>query len=123
MDAVDVLGRRDRLDHPGLVEMVGERKLDEQTVDPVVGVDLGDRRQQILLRRVGGQLEVTRIHPGLRRGLLLQVDVDVRRGVVANQHGGEADVAELGDRSGHLLAHLRAEGLAVDERRGHEARL
>jgi hypothetical protein len=38
----------------------------------------------------------------------------VRRGIVADEHGGETDVAELRDGSGHLLANLRAERLAVD---------
>ena len=40
-------------------------------------------------RRVGGESMVARLHPGLLRRLLLQVDVDVRGGVVADEDGGE----------------------------------
>jgi hypothetical protein len=76
---------------------------------------IGDRGEELFLRRVGGQLEVARLHPGLGRGLLLQVDVDVRGGVVADEDGGEAHMTELGDRGSHLLAHLRTERLAVDD--------
>ena len=43
MDAVDVLLGRDRLDHAVLVDVVGQRQLDEEPVHVVVGVDLGDR--------------------------------------------------------------------------------
>ena len=90
VDAVDVLRGVDRLDHAVLVDVVGQRQLDEDAVDVVVGVQLGDAREQLVLRRVGGQPEVARVDAGLRRGLLLQVDVDVRGGVVADEHRGEA---------------------------------
>jgi hypothetical protein len=103
--------------------VVRERELDEKAIDAVVGVELGDRREELFLRGVGGELEVARLHPGLRRGLLLQVDVDVRSGIVADEDGGEADVAELCNRRRDLLANLGAECLAVDERCRHEARL
>ena len=78
-----------------------------------------DRLEQLRLARVGGQLDVARLHAGRLRGPLLQVDVDVRCGVVADEHRGEADVPELRDLRGDLLAHLRAERLAVEEGRGH----
>ena len=45
----------------------------------------------------------------------------MRGGVVADEDGGEAHVAELGDHDGHLLAHPRAERLAVDEGRRHRS--
>src|SRR4029079_4639516 len=121
MDAVDVLLRCDRLDHAVLVDVVGRRKLDEQAVHAVVRVELGNRLEQLVLRQVGRQLEVARVHTGLGRRLLLQIDVDVRRRVVADQNGGEPYASELGDGSGHLLAHLRAERLAVDEGGGHRS--
>ena len=107
----------------GVFDLIRERKLDEEAVDRVIAVQLDDGREHVVLRGVGRKLEVACLHSRLLRGLLLQVDIDVRRRIVANEDGGEADVAELRNRRRNLLAHLRAERLAVDERCGHEARL
>ena len=122
MDPVDVLLRRDRLDDPVLVEVARQRQLDEEAVDRVVGVERRDRREDVLLGRVRRELDVARLHARGGRGLLLQVDVDVRSGVVADEDGREPDVAEIGDRSGDFLAHFRAESLAVEEGRCHASR-
>ena len=62
-----------------------------------------------------GRLDVARLHARRGRGLLLQVDVDVRGGVVADEDVVEADMADLGDLGGDFLAHFRAERLAVDQ--------
>ena len=50
MDAVDVLHRIDRVDHAAFVESVRERQLDEDAVDRIVCVQLGDERRAAPLR-------------------------------------------------------------------------
>ena len=50
--AVDVLGRIDRGDHPAGIDLGGERQLDQDPVDPLVGVELGDELQQLGLADV-----------------------------------------------------------------------
>ena len=90
VDPVDVLLRRDRLDDPVLVEVVRQRELDEEPVDRVVGVERRDRREHVLLGRVRRELDVARLHARRGRGLLLQVDVDVRGGVVADEDRSRA---------------------------------
>ena len=50
--AVDVLGRIDRRDHLVLVDLVGQRQLDEDPVDRVVRVQLGDQLEQLVLAGV-----------------------------------------------------------------------
>ena len=52
MEAVHVLHRGDRVDHAALVDVVGQRQLDEDPGHPLVGVQLGDEREQLVLRRV-----------------------------------------------------------------------
>jgi hypothetical protein len=47
VEAVDVLGRVDRVDHRLVVEALGERELDEDSVDPVVAVQLLDEVEQL----------------------------------------------------------------------------
>ena len=49
MQAVDVLHRVDRPDHSGLVDVLGQRQLHEEAVDSLVGVQLLDLLEQLLL--------------------------------------------------------------------------
>ena len=55
----------------------------------------------------------------LLRRLVLEADVDLRRGVVADEHGGQADMAELRELLLQLPAQARREGGAVHQGRVH----
>ena len=57
----------------------------------------------------GGQPVVVALDACLERSPVLVVDVDVRSGIVADEHGRQADVPELGDVRGHLGADTRRE--------------
>ena len=122
MESVDVLRRVERLDRHRLVEVLRQRRLDEDAVDRVVVVQLLDHRDQLLLRDVRRKPPVVGADPDLLRRLVLAADVDVRRGIVADEHGCEADVAELGDVRRDLGPHLRRERPAVHDRRRHRRR-
>ena len=52
MEAVDVLGRVDRLDHPRRVDLRRQRQLDQDPVDLRVGVELADQLEQLRLADV-----------------------------------------------------------------------
>ncbi len=81
----------------------------------VVGVQLGEQLQQLGLRRVRGQPDVARVDADRLGRLLLEADVDLRGGVVSDEHRREADVAELGDLERDFGANLRRQRLAVDD--------
>ena len=119
MEAVDVLGRVDRLDGRRLVQVRRQRRLDEEAVDCVVGVQLRDDGQQLLLCDLSRQPLVERLDAGLAGGLLLERDVDVRGGIVADQHRRQTDAAEVLDAGRNLLAHARGERLPVHDGGGH----
>ncbi len=85
-EAVDVLGRIDRRDHRIGIDMVRKRELDQDPVDPVVGSELGDQGQQLVLRSVARQPVVDRLHAGLFAGAVLVGDVDLGGRVVADDH-------------------------------------
>ena len=110
MEPVDVLRRRDRADHLLLVDVVGQRQLDEDRVDVVRAFSSASLCEQLGLARRRGQPQICRVEPGLDRSLVLEPDVELRGRVVADEHRHEADVA---DRA-HLLGHLCAD--AVGER-------
>ena len=98
---------------------VGQRKLDEQRVHLVVGVQLGHLREQLVLAGRLGQPQVDGVHPGLGRRLVLEPDVDVGRRVVADEHRRQADAAERADVVGDAGADPLRERLAVHEGRCH----
>ena len=65
MQAVDVLHRVDRPHHARLVDVVGQRRLDEDPVDVVVLVQLFDELDELVLGRRGGQAVVDRLDADL----------------------------------------------------------
>ena len=59
MEAVDVLDRIDGADDAALVDLRGQRQLDEDAVDRVVGVQLRDEVEQLALGRLLRQAQVS----------------------------------------------------------------
>ena len=103
-----------------LVHVLGERKLDEDAVDVVVGIELRDDLEHLALGRVRREAMVARVDPGLVRGVVLPGDVDVRRRIVAHEDRREAHgLAEGRHLLGDLSADLLCQRLPVDERPRH----
>ena len=122
MEPVDVFRRVDRAKNLRLVHVLRERKLDENPVDVVVNVQLGDEIEDLVLRRVGREAMVARVDACLVRGLVLAADVDVRSGVISDEDRREADgLPECLHIVGHLGPNLRGESLSVDASRSHRA--
>ena len=119
MESVDVLGGIHSLDRPRLVDLRGQRELDEDPVDRVVPVELVDQLEQLLLGCVFGEPVVAGQDAGLDRGLLLQPDVDVGSRVVADEDRAQADLAELLDILGDLRTDALGQGLSVHQLRRH----
>ncbi len=122
MEAVDVLLRVDGSQDLGLVHVLGERQLDEDSVDRVVRIQIRDEIEDVALGRVCGKPVVARIDASFVRCLVLRADVDVRRGVVADEdrrqaHGASERAHVLRD----LGANLEGERLSVDAYGGHRA--
>ena len=65
VEAVDVLGRIDRVDHALRIDLLRQRQLHQDAVDRVVGVELRDQRQQLGLagRRRQAVLEARDARP------------------------------------------------------------
>ena len=61
MQSVDVLHRIDRPHHARFVDLLGQRRLDEDPVDDVVLVELFDELDELVLGRRGGQPVVDRL--------------------------------------------------------------
>ena len=117
---VDVLVRVDRGDDARLVDVRRQRELHEDPVDRVVRVQLLEQLEDLALRRRLGQPVVARLDARLLRGLVLPADVDVRRGIVADEDRRKADVgAERRDVPGDLSADLLRDQFPVDSHSRH----
>ncbi len=88
--AVDVLVRVDGEQRGVVVEVAGHGVLHQQRVHGPVGRERRDRLDQLLLRRVVGQVHVRRVEAQLGGPALLEPDVAGAGVVVADQDGGEA---------------------------------
>ena len=102
---------------------VRQRQLDEDPVDLGIGVEQRDELVQVPLIDVGRQLVVDRADPGRLAGLALVGDVDVRGGVLADQHRCKARACA---RASATTSPTRAReigrnGLAVDDLRAQLA--
>ena len=72
------------------VDVPRRRELEQDPRHARVGVELGEQRLDLGLRRVGGQPVVEALHADLVRRLLLAADVDGGGGVLPDQHGRQA---------------------------------
>jgi hypothetical protein len=118
VEAVDVLVGVDRAEDLRLVHVLGERKLDEDAVDAVVGVQVGNEVEDLRLGRVDRETVVARLDTRLVRCLVLRPHVDVRCGVVAHEYRREADgPPECTNVACDLCADLLRERLPVDAHR------
>jgi hypothetical protein len=93
-------------------------------VDPGVGVEPVDHRDERVGGRVDGEPLDRPIHPGGLAGLLLVLDVDLAGRVVTDQHDGQAGdnprlVLQARHLGGDLLADLSREGFSVEQPSGH----
>ena len=104
--------------------MAGKRQLDEDSIDPVAGVEQFDQLEQVRLAGVGGQLVGEAFHSRFGRGLGFRANIDGACRIFADQHRREPRGAphlalELRGRSRNPLPYLSGRGFTVDDPRGH----
>ena len=108
MEAVDVLGRIDRLDHLRFVDLLRKGQLDEDPVDGIVGVEPRHEVEQLGLRRGRGKVDLAGEEPRLGGRLPLVADIHLGRGVFPHEDDGEAGTdARAGGELRHPLLDVR----------------
>ena len=99
MKAVDVLARRDGRDHRLSASIcLRQRQLHQDAVHGGIGVEPGDQREQLGLRRALGEPVIERAHARLHGRAFLAADIDLARGMTAHQDDRQ---------SGHETVRLR----------------
>ena len=110
------------VEDPLLLDLLREGELDEDAVDGVVLVQAIEDLHQLVLGRRGREDVELAAHADLVRGLLLVARVDLARGVLADEDGGEAGhdavpVLEGADTLGDFRPQPRRSRVAVDNAR------
>jgi hypothetical protein len=118
--SVHVLFRIDRVDDPGIVQGRGQRQLHQDGVDVLAGVQLGDGFEHHGFRHVVRKIEFFHADARVGAGFLLEMDIQMRSRVVADQDDTEARrEAEAGDLLADVVLDLRRDGFSVDQFCGH----
>ena len=90
MESVDVLARIHPQQNAVLVHPRRERKLHQDAVDGVVGVQAVDEREDLFFRSAGGKTMRLLVKPDLAAPLLLVRDIDGRRRILTDQNHGQS---------------------------------
>ena len=124
IESVDILVRRNARDDDALVDLIGKGKLDEDSVDRRVGVELVDEPNQLFLAHGFGQAMLEALHPRFKRRFHLRADVGRRRRMLADEHDSEPRrtsrrLAESRHFARDPLTKREGGGFSVDQLRGH----
>ena len=124
MKAVNILGRRDRIDHQIGIQMIRKRQLHQNAMHRRVIVQLIDQRQKIRFGCVRIQLVLKGIHPDFDGLLPLRADVDLTCRVFANKDHRKARrqiviCLEFCHMGRDLFANRGGKSLAVDNLCSH----
>ena len=119
--AVDIFIRIDRIDDNHGINVIGERQLDQDPMYRGIGIERGERGQQVILFGVGRQFDIGGHHARLLCRLAFVADIDGAGGVVTNQDDGEPGGYavlgfEVGDPFGKVGAQFSGHRFAVDNR-------
>ena len=121
MEAVNVLRGIDRVEHPLLgvgAHSLRQRRLHQDPIDLVVGVEPADQREGVLEGRTS--VDAKQLRPAARRGhgLELVANVDLGGRILASQHhaqprGPAVALDKRGNARSDLVANASGAGGAV----------
>ncbi len=89
MEAIRILGRRDRLQDLALIDMIRQRQLHQDAVNPLIVVQFIDQGQQLCFGCLGRQFVLVGKNPGFFTGLFLHRHINAAGRIVANQDNGQ----------------------------------
>ena len=89
MKSVDVLAWIDRIDDALRIDVLRQRQLHQNAVDIVVGIELGDQRQELGFAGGLRQVPLEARNAGRGRGFALGAHVHLACRIVAYEHGAK----------------------------------
>ena len=124
MKSVNVFRRIDGVEHSRGIDLLGQRKLHENPVHALIGVELCHKAHELVLRDVRRQLVIERSHAPIDNGFRLRADIDFARRIVAGEHDSKAGHKivprfQFGRSAGNLCAQILRDRLTVDDRCWH----
>ncbi|MDA9537154.1 hypothetical protein ACM41_13225 [Bradyrhizobium sp. CCBAU 21362] len=86
MEAVDILRRIDGLQYAPTVDVSGQGKLNEDTIDRIVSIKLTDQSQQLGFTDIAGQPKLLRFKPRSLCMFGFRLHINRTGRIVADQH-------------------------------------
>ena len=120
MEAVDVLGRVDRIDHLPRIDLPWQGQLHQNAVDVIVMIEPVDFLKKIGFAHRCVKDELRSAESDLLRFARLAADVNLRGRVIAYADGDQTGaVGKRREHLEHLALHLLRDGFSVDDPRRH----
>ena len=124
LEAIDILCLGDRPDHHSLIDLRGQRELNENAVYPVIGVELGDEVEELFSRSLGWQMVQFALQTSLGTCQLLVAHIYMAGRMTPHQHsrqprGWFADSGAFGDACGNLRTHGFGKSFAIESQSRH----
>ncbi len=110
MKSVNILQRRDRIEHASGIDALRQRQLDEDAMHCRIDIELIDQREQLVGRRCVREAMQPAGESILLASFLLIANIDLTGRIFADKHGGKTRLDARGLRE---LAHLQG-NLAAD---------
>ena len=121
VETVDILVRRDCFQHPRRADRRGQRQLDKDAVDGRIGVERGDKGEQLGFASRSRQRMLDGMKSRRLGGAPFRADIDLARRVGADEHdrqaGGYALGGQIPNLGGDPLEHALRYRLAVQYER------
>ncbi len=86
METINVLCRRNRFENLALVDMVGQRKLNQNTIYAFIVIEFIDQRQQLRFTGFSRQFVLIGKNPALFAGLFLHRNIDPAGRIITDQN-------------------------------------
>ncbi len=110
MKAVHIFCRIDSVEEGLRVNLRRERQLDEDAVDVIARIELGDEREHFFSGDCAGRGDEVAIEAKLGAGLDLAADVDLRCRNMTHKHGGKPRLDAVGSEREDLFGHFLLDG-------------
>ncbi len=123
VEAIDVFRRSNRFKDAFGIDLGGKRKLNQDAVNIVVIVQVGDELKHVVGGSVGWRKVKPMGHAELLAGSDFVFDINVGGGILTNENRSKAGTNALGVKAGDVLFELRenfvANFQAIEDLRGH----
>ena len=119
VEAIDIFVGLNTFDDQGGIDVGGQRQLNQDAIDRRILIELVDQIQQRLLIGLDRQIIRAGDKPDFLTGAAFAADIDLRGGILTDQHDGQSRRAQTGSNpllnfGGHTMTNGLGNCLSID---------